>query len=269
MIRSVLVSFVVVVLLGCWTRPAAAPIPPLSEPGGEEPGAPVFTPGQRKKPAAAVDTPAPVTDRKDPKASPPASPAAPPPALPADDEDPPRKASPPPAAPGSTQEPITASGFMLKVALPVASGVLTTSSSQISFNALPAVFLGGISSIGIGGGLGVQFSNISVTGSYTSDSMTTIILCPQLSYISPGTAGGKVRFTLNAGPILGIVEGLQSYSETELVAGYIIGLGGMFFPHRSFGVGVEAGLAGQFWTESDLSINYMYGALTAVAIFGG
>ena len=160
---------------------------------------------------------------------------------------------------------------MLKVSLPVASGSLAvSSSSQLAFNVLPAAFFGGMSSSGFGGGLGLQFSNVSVTSSYGGDnSLTTIIFSPQLVFISPGAAGGKVRFTVNGGPVFGILDGPSSSSESELILGYNMGLGGMFFLHRSFGVGLEVGFAGQIWTDSDLAIHYMYGALTGAAFFGG
>ena len=281
MVRSAIAMSVFVLLLGCLALPALAQNPP-SEPG-EEPGGPEFAPQQPKTPPV----PPPPDIKKSPydgEESPGSSPidpkptggvAPPPPPMTPDEENPPKKPAPGHApAPGPTLAQIESqtappAGFMLKVTLPVASGTLAVnSSSQLALNALPAAFFGGMTSSGFGGGLGLQFNTLNVSSGYSDYSLTTVVFSPQFTFISPGAAGGKVRFTANGGPIFGMVDGISSSSETELIVGYNLGLGGMFFPHRSFGVGLEVGFVGQFWTDSDLSMNYIYGALTAAAFFG-
>lgn len=257
--RSVLGLALVVLLtqgtgIAFGQEPGDEPVPGPSEPG--EPGM------EPAEPASQPRVPAPVVDknqaavREDPRTA----------------KEPPVPA-PSPVAPAPAPSPMAPSpGFLIKVALPVANAAFQTDDDFSTSLGIPTVLLGGISGMGLGGGLGIQYMHISFDWNkgYNGDeeeSFHTVLFAPTVVYIAPGLAGGRVRFSGAFSPVLGFM-GDEDDATAEFIAGYRLAVGGTYFFHPSFGLGVETGIAGLFLTDSDLGYNFLYGALTAMVILG-
>lgn len=163
---------------------------------------------------------------------------------------------------------LPAGGLLIKVSIPTVSQLMITETGLSSFS-YPSLLVGGISSSGWGGGLGFRFHHeSSVSSSYSggeTDTAHLVIFSPSLLWVSDGVASNLVRFTGQVSPMFGFM-GTDDDPSRDIVVGYQFGVGGGFFPHPAFGVGVEVGLCGLWLTESEVSVNYAYGAITATVI---
>jgi hypothetical protein len=258
MYRSVLRMMVFVLLMApgaaaAQDSPKEVPNPPPQpavqpeEPGEEPPPLPV-------KPTPAPVPPPQVMDREAAKPTP----------RPAEEPEKP--------APAEEKEEdgqgLPAGGLLIKVSIPTVSQLMITETGLSSFS-YPSLLVGGISSSGWGGGLGFRFHHESTKSSSYSggetDTAHLVIFSPSVFWVSDGVASNLVRFTGQVSPMFGFM-GTDDEPSRDLVVGYQFGVGGGFFPHPAFGVGVEVGFCGLWLTESEISVNYAYGAITATVI---
>ena len=215
-------------------KPATAEEPGVAQEPGAEVKAPVVEPPRRPSTAAQS------FDREEPRR---VAPPAVDPEQPEQDGD-------------KTDTP--AAGFFMKLSVPLGTGGLLSPFVSPALTNYPSITFGGISSSGVGGGLGVAFAHFGDD----NDSEFLVSFAPTFTYVHPGLAGGKVRLSVTGAPLLGFTN----ISDGGLVAGYLAGLGAMFFPHPSFGVGVEGGFHGMYVSDDELWINTIFGGLTAMVI---